>query len=133
MPTSPGRCRVAAIAHFFGRSPGVEAYTAAWTVPNTIYDMLISGIASAALVPVLSEYAEGDQREFARVVSSANSSLLEARGKKFLLADHFVPGFMTELMRKDMALAVSLALPSASREDVAVRSFVPPASGWSPQ
>ncbi len=42
-------------------------------------------------------------------VSSANSSLLEARGRKFLLADQFVPGFMTELMRKDMALAVSLA------------------------
>jgi len=42
-------------------------------------------------------------------VSSANSSLLEARGKKFLLADYFTPGFMTELMRKDMALAVSLA------------------------
>ena len=35
--------------------------------------------------------------------------MLEARGKKFLLADHFVPGFMTELMRKDMALAVTLA------------------------
>jgi 3-hydroxyisobutyrate dehydrogenase-like beta-hydroxyacid dehydrogenase len=42
-------------------------------------------------------------------VSSANSALLEARGKKFLLADQFKPGFMTELMRKDMSLAVALA------------------------
>ncbi|MGC3966898.1 MAG: NAD-binding protein [Pirellulales bacterium] len=42
-------------------------------------------------------------------VSSANSALLEARGKKFILADQFNPGFMLELMRKDMALAVSLA------------------------
>jgi 2-hydroxy-3-oxopropionate reductase len=42
-------------------------------------------------------------------VSSANSALLEARGKKFLLADQFTPGFMTELMRKDMSLAVALA------------------------
>lgn len=42
-------------------------------------------------------------------VSSANSSLLEARGKKFILADQFAPGFMLELMRKDMALAVALA------------------------
>ena len=42
-------------------------------------------------------------------VSSGNSTLLEARGKKFLLADQFTPGFMLELMRKDMALAVSLA------------------------
>lgn len=42
-------------------------------------------------------------------VSSGNSTLLEARGRKFLLADQFTPGFMLELMRKDMALAVSLA------------------------
>lgn len=55
-----------------------------------------AGVDPAQLVDVMS-------------VSSANSSLLEARGKKFLLADQFVPGFMTELMRKDMALAVSLA------------------------
>lgn len=60
---------------------------------------------------VLAKKAGVDVRQLVDVmaVSSANSSLLEARGKKFLLADHFVPGFMTELMRKDMALAVSLA------------------------
>lgn len=43
------------------------------------------------------------------LVSSANSSVLEARGRKFVLADQYRPGFMTRLMRKDMALAVSLA------------------------
>lgn len=60
---------------------------------------------------VLARKAGVDPKQLVDVmlVSSANSSLLEARGKKFLLADHFVPGFMTELMRKDMALAVSLA------------------------
>jgi len=41
-------------------------------------------------------------------VSSANSSVFEARGKKFVLADHYVPGFTTALMRKDVALAVEL-------------------------
>jgi 3-hydroxyisobutyrate dehydrogenase len=60
---------------------------------------------------VLARKAGVDPKQLVDVmlVSSANSSLLEARGKKFLLADHFVPGFMTELMRKDMALAVALA------------------------
>jgi 3-hydroxyisobutyrate dehydrogenase-like beta-hydroxyacid dehydrogenase len=60
---------------------------------------------------VLARKAGVDPKQLVDVmlVSSANSSLLEARGKKFLLADHFVPGFMAELMRKDMALAVSLA------------------------
>lgn len=52
-------------------------------------------------------------------VSSANSSLLEARGKKFILAESFQPGFMTELMRKDMALAVSLAQELKSPTPVA--------------
>jgi 3-hydroxyisobutyrate dehydrogenase len=60
---------------------------------------------------VLAKKAGVDPKQLVDVmlVSSANSSLLEARGKKFLLADQFVPGFMTELMRKDMALAVSMA------------------------
>jgi 3-hydroxyisobutyrate dehydrogenase len=60
---------------------------------------------------VLARKAGVDPKQLVDVmsVSSANSSLLEARGKKFLLADQFVPGFMTELMRKDMALAVSMA------------------------
>src|SRR5215510_9808954 len=63
-----GLGRVAAIALFFGRSAGVDAYAAAWTVPNTVYDMLIAGVVSSALVPVLSEYAEGDAQEFRRLV-----------------------------------------------------------------
>lgn len=43
------------------------------------------------------------------LVSSASSTVLEARGKKFILSDNYVPGFMTELMRKDMSLAVAMA------------------------
>ena len=65
-----------------------------------------AGVDSAQMVDVLS-------------VSSGNSSLLEARGKKFILADSYVPGFMTELMRKDMALAVSLAQDLKSPTPVA--------------
>ncbi len=65
-----------------------------------------AGVDPAQMVDVLS-------------VSSGNSSLLEARGKKFILADSYVPGFMTELMRKDMALAVSLAQDLKSPTPVA--------------
>ena len=42
-------------------------------------------------------------------VSSAGSTLLEARGKKFILADRYEPGFTTDLMRKDVTLATRLA------------------------
>jgi len=72
-----GLGRVSVIAYFFGRSPDVDAYTAALTVPVTVYDLLINGAISAALVPVFSEYAEGDEREFWRIVSSViNIALL---------------------------------------------------------
>lgn len=63
-----GLVRVSAVAAYFGRGPQVDAYAAAWTIPNTVYDVLISGVASAAIVPVLSAYAEGDPAEFRRIV-----------------------------------------------------------------
>jgi len=71
-----GLGRVTVIALFFGRSAGVDAYAAAWTVPNTIYDVLIAGAVSAVFVPVLSEYAEGDRREFERIVSGVVTCVL---------------------------------------------------------
>jgi putative peptidoglycan lipid II flippase len=73
-----GLVREATIAFFFGRGSAVDAFTLAWTIPNTIYDLLINGAVSAALVPVLSEYAEGDADEFGRVVASIFTIALAA-------------------------------------------------------
>jgi 3-hydroxyisobutyrate dehydrogenase len=60
---------------------------------------------------VLAKAAGVDPHRLADVmeVSSGNSAVFEARGKKFVLAGNYVPGFMTELMRKDVALAVEMA------------------------
>lgn len=41
-------------------------------------------------------------------VSSGNSTLFEARVADFVLADSYAPGFMLDLMKKDMGLAVEL-------------------------
>lgn len=73
-----GLVRESAIAFFFARGTAADAFTLAWTVPSTIYDLLIAGAISAALVPVLSEYAEGDQDEFWRLVLSMLSIVLLA-------------------------------------------------------
>ncbi|MEI8307696.1 MAG: murein biosynthesis integral membrane protein MurJ [Chloroflexales bacterium] len=73
-----GLIREPTIAYYFGRGAATDAFTLAWTVPNTVYDMLINGAVSAALVPVFSEYAEGDQDEFWRVVSGVISIALAA-------------------------------------------------------
>src|SRR5215211_4473021 len=65
-----GLARESVIAGLFGAGAAVDAFTAASTIPTTLYDLLINGAISAALVPVFSEYAEGDEREFWRVASS---------------------------------------------------------------
>ncbi|MEZ4861903.1 MAG: murein biosynthesis integral membrane protein MurJ [Caldilineaceae bacterium] len=48
----------------------VGAFTVAGQVPTLLYDFLVGGMLSAALVPVLSAYAQQDRREFARLVST---------------------------------------------------------------
>ena len=54
-----GLARNSTVAYLFGRaSVEVNAYNAAWLIPNTLYDFLINGAISAALVPVFSAYAE---------------------------------------------------------------------------
>lgn len=70
-----GLARESVIGANFGL--GVDAFTVASVIPTQLYDLLISGAISAALVPVFSEYAEGDEREFWRVASTViNLALL---------------------------------------------------------
>ncbi|WP_298405539.1 murein biosynthesis integral membrane protein MurJ [uncultured Chloroflexus sp.] len=65
-----GLVREPIIAAYFSRGLEVDAFTLAWTLPNALYELLISGAVSAALVPVFSEYAERDRDEFWHVVST---------------------------------------------------------------
>ncbi len=64
-----GLVREATIAYFFGRGLPVEAFAAAWTIPTLLYDLLINGAISAALIPVFSELADGDDKTFWDTVS----------------------------------------------------------------
>src|SRR5215211_1783582 len=76
-----GLAREAVIAGLFGAGAAVDAFTAASTVPTILYDLLINGAISAALVPVFSEYADGDEQEFWRVASTMiNLALLALAG-----------------------------------------------------
>jgi putative peptidoglycan lipid II flippase len=73
-----GLTREAVIAGVFGRGADVAAFTAASAVPTILYDLLVNGAISAALVPVLSAYAEGDSTELWRVVTTVFILLLAA-------------------------------------------------------
>jgi putative peptidoglycan lipid II flippase len=64
--------RESTIAYLFGGGVEVGAFTIANHVATIVYDLLIAGTVSAALVPVLSEYAQReDQRaEFGKVLGT---------------------------------------------------------------
>ncbi len=55
-----GLVRESVIAAFFGTSPLANAFVVASQVPTLIYDLLIGGLLSSALVPVFSDYASRD-------------------------------------------------------------------------
>lgn len=69
-----GLARVQIIAYLFGASGLVSAFTVASSVPTMIYDLLIGGMLSAAVVPVFSQVVEQEGRPalwalFSRVAS----------------------------------------------------------------
>jgi putative peptidoglycan lipid II flippase len=58
-----GLVRDRAKGHYFGATGAVSAYESAVIVPITIYDLLIGGMVSSALVPVFSEYLARQRRD----------------------------------------------------------------------
>lgn len=64
-----GLVREIVIAAFFGATGAVSAFRIAAQIPNLVYDLLIGGMLSAALVPVLSAKAT-DRREFTRLAGA---------------------------------------------------------------
>lgn len=64
-----GLLRELVISWIFGAGGAVSAFRVAAQVPTLLYDFLIGGMLSAALVPVLSSYA-ANRREFSQLVSA---------------------------------------------------------------
>ncbi|MBC7236648.1 MAG: murein biosynthesis integral membrane protein MurJ [Chloroflexi bacterium] len=65
-----GLVRESVIAGIFGASGATSAFDAVSGVPKMVYELLIGGMLSAALVPVLSEYAGADRRELDEALST---------------------------------------------------------------
>ncbi len=106
-----GLVREPIIAFFFGRGVAVDAFQIAWTVPSTVYDMLIAGAVSAALVPVFSEYAEGDRDEFWLVVSGVLTIALAALTALTALAIWQAPLLVAALTRPEQGELRAMATP----------------------
>ena len=71
-----GLVRETVIAYFFGASGLVSAFQAASTIPTMLFDLLIGGMLSAALVPVFSDYARPERRRELGAVVGAMLSVL---------------------------------------------------------
>lgn len=106
-----GFVREPIIAYFFGRGLEVDAFQLAWTVPSTVYDLLIAGAVSAALVPVFSEYAEGDRDEFWRIVSGVLTIALAALTALAAMAAWQAPLLVQALAGPDQTALHELATP----------------------
>jgi len=143
-----GLVRETVISHLFGATGMVSAFRVASIVPTMIYDLLIGGMISAALVPVFSDYVTSDKREelcrlvsalftLVAVVFSAVVLILEiaAPGVAWLLGGGFDPHLLAEttrLMRLILPAVLFFGLSGAAAGLLyADKRFVYPAFGAS--
>ncbi len=115
-----GLVREAVVAGIFGASGKTSAFDAVSGVPKMVYELLVGGMLSAALVPVLSEYATEERKEELEHILSV---LLSLAGLVLLVvcvllelaapwvAPVLVGGFDAELLRTATIL-VRLIVPS---------------------
>jgi len=71
-----GLARESVISGYFGSSGALSAFIIASNVPNMIYDLLVGGMLSAALVPVFSSYTQPQHREELGRIASALLTLI---------------------------------------------------------
>jgi putative peptidoglycan lipid II flippase len=118
-----GLIREQIIAYLFGASGLVSVFRVASAVPSMIYDLLIGGMLSAALVPVFSQVAEQEGKPalwalFSRVVSLIAVVLaglvllleLQARQVAWLLGGGFDPELQAALAQMIRIIAPAVLL-----------------------
>lgn len=81
-----GLVRETVIADLFGAGPLVSAFVVASQVPTLIYDLLIGGLLSSALVPVFSDYTAPARRDELWRLASIVLSLVAVVMAGFVLA-----------------------------------------------
>lgn len=91
-----GVVREQVIAGLFGLTDAADAFSAASRVTTPIYDLLIGGMISAALIPVFSGYAKReDEPELWRLVSIVLNLAIALFLISVLLLNIFAPQLMT--------------------------------------
>jgi putative peptidoglycan lipid II flippase len=86
-----GLARETVIANLFGATGLVSAFRVAQIIPIMLYDLLVGGMVSSALVPIFSEQAERDRTTLWRLVSLVLSLAIVVLGIVVLLIELAAP------------------------------------------
>ena len=90
-----GWIRLLVIGSQFGASSELDAYFAAFRIPDAIFQLVVAGALSAALIPVFSSYrARGDEDEAWKLASSVINLVLIALIVLSALMAIFAPFFV---------------------------------------
>lgn len=114
-----GLARETVIANLFGASELVSAFEVAQRIPIMLYDLLVGGMVSSALVPVFSEQIEQNRNALWQVVSLLLSLAVIVLGAVVLVIELaapqvtllLVPGFSDELLA-DTARLLRITTPA---------------------
>ncbi len=115
-----GLARESVIAYLFGATGNVSAFRVASTLVQQLYDFLVGGMASGALVPVFSDFAARENREdLWRVASIVLNTLALVLALAVLVLEFFAPqlvliygaGYDPSLQESIVAM-IRLALPA---------------------
>ncbi|MEZ4570117.1 MAG: murein biosynthesis integral membrane protein MurJ [Thermomicrobiales bacterium] len=102
-----GLVREQVTAYLFGTGDAVAAFTIADNIHTMLFDLVISGMMQAALIPVLSEFAGEDQREELREITGTLLVISALGiGAVIVFLEVFAPSavfVMTELGAADQA------------------------------
>lgn len=99
-----GMVREIVIPHYFGATGLVSAFRTAEFVVKMLYDLLVGGMLSAALVPVLSDYNRAERRaEFAQVAGAIFTMLAGVAALAVLGVEVFAPQLVA-LLGSDLPL-----------------------------
>jgi len=112
-----GVVREQVIAALFGTTGTTDAFVAAATVPTMVYDLLIGGAISAALIPVFADYADKED-ELWRVASTVINLVLGV----LVIAVAILVIFAPQLMG---VLATGLPVEKQAQAVVLVRLVLP--------
>jgi putative peptidoglycan lipid II flippase len=86
-----GLVRETVIANLFGATELVSAFEVAQRIPIMLYDLLVGGMVSSALVPVFSEQAERDRAALWRLISLVLSLVVVVLGLVVVLIELAAP------------------------------------------